>query len=217
MQDAIDLAVAQTESLFEEYLGRYRASPLPLLAPPAALAEPYAHAAEHAEEPIDEDSDDEDYRRTFSDHTTIANPDRLKQQQQASELQRFMDDDLDTSLTTYGDDVPSSYSNEPLRWWRERGASKYSILASMAYDLFSIPGMSSECERAFSAAKRMITHERYNLKHDVIEADQCLKSWFKSGITNGHAALTNLPDDDDEEAAATDDPHAAEVMFTTEA
>lgn len=30
--------------------------------------------------------------------------------------------------------------------------------------------MSSECERAFSSAKRMITDERYNLKNDIIEA-----------------------------------------------
>jgi hypothetical protein len=46
----------------------------------------------------------------------------------------------------------------------------------MAYDLFSIPAMSAECERAFSTVKKLITDERYNLKPDIIEADQCIKS-----------------------------------------
>lgn len=55
----------------------------------------------------------------------------------------------------------------------------------MAFDLFSIPGMSSECERAFSAAIRMLTDDRYNLKYDIIEADQCLKSWFKNRVADG--------------------------------
>jgi hypothetical protein len=41
----------------------------------------------------------------------------------------------------------------------------------MAYDLFAMPGMSSECERSFSATKKIITNERYNLKADIIEAD----------------------------------------------
>lgn len=57
----------------------------------------------------------------------------------------------------------------------------------MAHDLFAIPAMSSECERAFSAAKKMITDERYNLKEVIIEADQCLKSWLKYQLTNGGA------------------------------
>jgi len=55
----------------------------------------------------------------------------------------------------------------------------------MAYDLFSIPSISSECERAFSSSKRMITDDRYSLKSDIIEANQCLKSWFKNDVANG--------------------------------
>lgn len=79
-----------------------------------------------------------------------------------------MDDELDTSLISCVDGaaVEGDYFDEPLRWWRERGESSYPILASMAYDLFSLPGMSSGCERAFSGAKRMITDARYNLKGD---------------------------------------------------
>ncbi|KYG40740.1 hypothetical protein M433DRAFT_31056, partial [Acidomyces richmondensis BFW] len=55
-------------------------------------------------------------------------------------------------------------------------------LARLALDLFAIPGMSAECERAFSQTKKMVTEERYNLKADVIEADQCLKSWLRNNI-----------------------------------
>jgi hypothetical protein len=49
----------------------------------------------------------------------------------------------------------------------------------MAYDLFAMPAISSECERAeraFSSAKRLIAEQRYNLKTNIIEADQYLKS-----------------------------------------
>jgi hypothetical protein len=62
----------------------------------------------------------------------------------------------------------------------------------MAYDLFSIPVMSSECKHTFSASKRMITDHRYSLKNDIIEADQCIKGWFKHGIADGAAAFTSI-------------------------
>jgi hypothetical protein len=68
----------------------------------------------------------------------------------------------------------------------------------MAYNLFSIPSMSSKCERAFSTGKRMITDERYNLKTDIIEADQCIKSWIKNGVANGQAVFDTLAIVDDE-------------------
>ena len=97
------------------------------------------------------------------------------------------DDSLNTFITVIKDGKPSKQTlvNEPLRWWRERGELLYPTLASMAYDLFSIPAMSAECERAFSLAKKLITDERYNLKPDIIEADQCIKSWCKHGIVDG--------------------------------
>jgi phosphodiesterase/alkaline phosphatase D-like protein len=57
----------------------------------------------------------------------------------------------------------------------------------MAYDLFSIPAMSAECERVFSYSRKMITDERYSLKVDIIEADQCLKSWLKQQLVHGAA------------------------------
>jgi hAT family C-terminal dimerisation region len=46
----------------------------------------------------------------------------------------------------------------------------------MTYDLFSIFSMSSECERVFSQAKKLITDERNRLGPATIEADECLKN-----------------------------------------
>jgi hypothetical protein len=71
----------------------------------------------------------------------------------------------------------------------------------MAYNLFAMPAISSECERAFSNAKRLVTDERHRLKSEVIEADQCIKSWLKNGIADGQAIFTTIAtalDEDDE-------------------
>jgi hypothetical protein len=56
--------------------------------------------------------------------------------------------------------------------------------------------MSSECEPAFSAGKKMITDERYLLNPDSIEADQCLKSWLKQGVVDGAAAWQTIAGDE---------------------
>ena len=43
----------------------------------------------------------------------------------------------------------------------------------MAFDIFSIPAISSKVKRVFSAAKRLITDERNYLGVEVIEASEC--------------------------------------------
>ena len=62
----------------------------------------------------------------------------------------------------------------PLEWWN-RHQSEYPVLYRMALDLFSIPGMSAECERVFSQTKKMITDERNRLSPETVEADQLQK------------------------------------------
>jgi hypothetical protein len=115
-----------------------------------------------------------------------------------------MNDALDIIITrvVHGKRVTMNMKDEPLWWWRERGQHLYPILAAVAFDLFSIPGMSSECERSFSDAGNLITDHRYNLKNDIIQADQCLKSWFKNGVADGQAAFNSIAaaaiDKDDE-------------------
>jgi len=66
-----------------------------------------------------------------------------------------------------------------LAWWLEDTQQKnYPNLSKMAVDILSIPAMSSEPERLFSGAKITITDRRNRLGRDVIEALECLKSWF---------------------------------------
>jgi hypothetical protein len=143
-----------------------------------------------------DESEDEDWAIAFGEQTTdIERRTNTLQRRQESELNRFMDDELDVYYIEHladGKLVTRSYVDQPLRWWRERGESLYPTLAIMAYDLFAMPGMSSECERSFSSAKRLITDDRYSLKADIIEADQCVKSWFKNDIVDGHTALNNI-------------------------
>ena len=69
----------------------------------------------------------------------------------------------------------------PLEWW-SRHQLEYPVLYRMALDLFSIPGMSAECERVFSQTKKMITDERNRLAPDIVEADQLQKHWLMRGL-----------------------------------
>ena len=48
----------------------------------------------------------------------------------------------------------------------------------MAIDILSIPAMSSDPERAFSAAKITLTDRRNKLSIEMIECLECLKSWL---------------------------------------
>ena len=58
----------------------------------------------------------------------------------------------------------------------------YPTLAGLAFIVFATPAMSSECERAFSHAGKMVTDDRYQHKADILEADQLLKSWLIDGL-----------------------------------
>ena len=60
--------------------------------------------------------------------------------------------------------------------FRSRGKALYPILAIIAYDLFTMLGISSEYERVFSAIKRVIIDDRYRLKPDIIKANLYLKN-----------------------------------------
>jgi len=132
----------------------------------------------------DDSADDEAYRVAFSSFTTPSAVATAKQKE--LERERELDDFQKASIELGG------YRKQPLRWWIEKGSVLWPTLARLAFDLFAIPGMSAECERVFSQAKKMVTEERYNLKADVIEADQCLKSWLRNNIVDGSAMWRTL-------------------------
>ena len=67
-----------------------------------------------------------------------------------------------------------------LFWWRDR-IFTYPRMAQMAFDILSIPAMSSECERVFSQTKLLLTTQRSRLADEIIEAVELLKHWYKTG------------------------------------
>jgi len=67
--------------------------------------------------------------------------------------------------------VPDLYA-----WWRDN-SERLPRLSAMAFDLLSIPAMSSECERVFSRAKLTIGSQRHSLQEDTINMLECLKNW----------------------------------------
>lgn len=52
-------------------------------------------------------------------------------------------------------------------------------LSQLALDILSIPAMSAEPERLFSATKLIISDSRNKLSIKMIESLACLKSWYK--------------------------------------
>lgn len=52
----------------------------------------------------------------------------------------------------------------------------------MAFDLFAIPAMSSECERGLSKASYTIAARRSSLSSDIVEGGECLRSWISSKV-----------------------------------
>jgi hypothetical protein len=70
---------------------------------------------------------------------------------------------------------------DPLQWWVAHAAD-YPILSKMAFDLFSCPAMSAECERVFSQTKKVITDERNRLQSDTVAAIECQKHLLRTCI-----------------------------------
>lgn len=88
-------------------------------------------------------------------------------------------DELDLYLTEPRLKTVSSV----IKWWTDPAQkSRFPLLYLMAIDIFSIPAMSSEPERVFSGTKNTISNNRASLNMESIQATQCLKSWFRSGL-----------------------------------
>lgn len=87
---------------------------------------------------------------------------------------------------TYISHTPIPIDCSPLQWWlRDEQQQRYPRLSKMAIDILSIPAMSADPERVFSGARRTISWERIQLGASTIERGECLKSWIRSGITQG--------------------------------
>ncbi len=79
----------------------------------------------------------------------------------------------------------------PLQWWRGH-RSTYPNLVQMAFDIFGISAMSSECEQSFSKTSYTISARRSNLSNDIVESGEVLRSWVSAGVVKLGAPSSTL-------------------------
>ncbi|KJZ68356.1 hypothetical protein HIM_12251 [Hirsutella minnesotensis 3608] len=96
---------------------------------------------------------------------------RRKRARLTSELDEFM----------VRNNKADSEVEDPLQWWICHAAD-YPVLSQMAFDLFTCPAMSAECERVFSQTKKVITDERNRLSSNTVAAIECQKHLLRSGM-----------------------------------
>lgn len=65
-------------------------------------------------------------------------------------------------------------------WWSDQDRLPH--IRQMTYDLLFIPAMSAETEHSFSGTKHTITPTRTCLGADIVEAEECLRAWFRAGF-----------------------------------
>lgn len=73
---------------------------------------------------------------------------------------------------------PARTDNLYKRWTSQRDTYGPE-LTRMALDHISIPAMSAEYERGSSSAKHLVTDTQNRLQGDIIEASECLRSWYR--------------------------------------
>ncbi|CEJ95182.1 hypothetical protein VHEMI10679 [[Torrubiella] hemipterigena] len=73
--------------------------------------------------------------------------------------------------------------DDPVQWWISHQAS-FPTLSKLALDIFEIPAMAADCERAFSLAKLTLTSQRLSMSSSTLEKVQCLKNWMRRGAVS---------------------------------
>ena len=137
----------------------------------------------------DNDSDDDFEARLIVDEDYATTTRARKKTKLANELQRYYEAGLELHRWKEDDEEFTEPIADPLTWWLTQGSIHYPILTKIALNLFSVPAMSSACERVFSLAKKVVTDERNRLSADTIEADECQKWWLLKGLVP--SSLTN--------------------------
>ncbi|KAF5228595.1 hypothetical protein FANTH_14457 [Fusarium anthophilum] len=145
-----------------------------------SLFEEYVRQAEvetQAQAGLLEDESDE-IEADVNDYSSFGKRSIRSLHTQRKKVKAVSDLDLFQTRPIYPQDLDVA---NPLEWWN-RHQLEYPVLYRMALDLFSIPGMSADCERVFSQTKKMITDERNRLAPEVVEADQLQKHWLMRGL-----------------------------------
>ncbi|KAJ6439221.1 restless-like transposase [Purpureocillium lavendulum] len=119
-------------------------------------------------------------RRTFHNKFSQFKEDKRRKALTSTAASSF-GDEYECWLLSSGE-IDSEVTDAYEYWHSLR--SKYPRLSIMALDFLSIPPMSAECERLFSAAGRMVAPIRSRLEANIIGMAQCLRSWLRSGLVD---------------------------------
>lgn len=72
---------------------------------------------------------------------------------------------------------------DPIAWWLSH-REEYPTVSQFALDVFAIPAMAADCERAFSLAKLTLSPQRLSMSPATLEHLQCLKNWLRRGAVS---------------------------------
>ena len=112
-------------------------------------------------------------RSSFNEYRNRPRPQPVTEHEEEDEYLRYCKE----PLVELGDGVT------PLRWWlHDPRAKNYPCLQRMAWDILSIPNMSSSNERSFSQTKNTVTAKRGSMDAFTMEQIECLRSWNGSGL-----------------------------------
>jgi hypothetical protein len=143
----------------------------------SSLYKQYARRHEESQLQVDSDQDDDTpavatTTNEYAAFNTLKPRKRRRIEPPHSEYERYF---------KYWSEDDQAVITNVIKWWQEH-RTEYPILSTMALDILSIPGMSAEVERVFSAGGRLITDERNALGPDAVKACQLQKHWMKQGI-----------------------------------
>jgi hypothetical protein len=79
-----------------------------------------------------------------------------------------------------------------IAYWVEK-QDRYPRLSRMALDFLTIQSMSAECERAFSAAEKMVVALWNHLKAEVIGICHVFRLWYLAGVIEDVADIDLSP------------------------
>ena len=96
-------------------------------------------------------------------------------------------------------------------------ANVFPIPTKLAINIFAIPPMSTEPERVFSCARRIISWDRTRLGSQMVEYSECLKSWISIPSGKDRPLLAGVFWSAEEVDIACDDVtmHAALLRWMT--
>jgi hypothetical protein len=106
-----------------------------------------------------------------------------KKQEKVDIFTAFLNQDIQSNdeFETYVNRTPLAVGDDfnPIKWWANTRSPQ---LMNMAFNILSIPAMSSETERVFSGAKLTLSPSRNRLSEDIIKATECLNRWYKARL-----------------------------------